>query len=91
MVLVQTLLNASLRPVRQRLERPHIRLLLDSIARLKYFNRLFPGLLPSTSPYKTPLGDFTCKYVFLKRKVEHVRRKNNSGLQELLQSTHVFL
>ena len=90
MILVQTLLDAGLGPIRQRLKGAHIRLLLNGVARLENGCGLFARLLPRTVPDEAALGDFAREHVFLERKVQDIRSKDNASLQQLLESAHLF-
>lgn len=91
MILIQTLLNARLGPVRQRLERTDIRLLVYRCFARENILGIFTRPLPRTMPYQSTLGNLTSKYMFFECKVQHIACEYDASLQQLLKTTHGFL
>ena len=80
MILVQTLLNTRLRPIRQRFKRAHVRHVVV-LGRLKDgFGTRLPGTLPRATPEDTALSDLARKEMLFKRKIQHIVDKNNARL-----------
>tara|TARA_B100000035_G_C20705344_1_gene424501 strand:+ start:231 stop:509 length:279 start_codon:yes stop_codon:yes gene_type:complete len=91
MILVQTLLNARLGPVRQRLERTDVRLLVYRCFAPENILGILTRLLPRTMPYQSALGNLASKYMLFECKVQHIACEYDASLQQLLETTHGFL
>lgn len=88
MVFVQALLDARLRPVRQRLERADVRLLVKYRIAPENILCILARFLPRAVPYEPTLCNLTSKYMFFECKVQHISREDDARLQQLLETPH---